>query len=817
MKTTSNNVELQKYYLLLKACKMSGGDIVLYQKLHLSNAQLIQVLKGLEKHLDVSYYLDPKFTAMQMSILRKGLKEGLDLKVWLQKGFDWMQLEEIYLGYKNNLPIEDYCILDYNSAQMKQIRLGLMKQLDVSVYLSPKFSANEMNEIRKGLEKGLDVSKYATPKYDSIMMREIRRALQDDFDYEPYLKKGCNSKILRQLRKSKSWGYDILPYVEGGYSADQIEQIGMCFQQNIDIKPYINPKIDFRQIREIRLGFEAGVAVDLYKDTKFNWEQMEQIRLGLEAGLDVNIYANPSFSAYIMKSSREKLLFAKESAKEKNAASLSELEIKASIQLEQEAEQVKGNSFAQTKSKKLPKENTVSIDSQGMEATLFVLPPTPEEPYTVEKLVSLLSSSNVKQGVNLSALEAIINNETYNEYVTVARGKESMDGKDGFYTYHFNTSKIDNTPAILPDGSVDYFNKKSYEFVKEGQLLAEYTPATVGEYGFTVTGKLLMPKRGKDLPAIKGKGHRYDEEKKAYYATLSGQIEFENNKITIVNCLSISKDVDYSVGNIDFDGNVEINGNVIPNMSIRASGYVKINGYVDSASIYAGGDVILSKGVQGGDVSTIESGGNITAPFFESTTINCKGTLNADHILNCDITSDNAVILSGKRGLILGGVTRALRYIDAKTVGNKAELPTAIILGVDTQIIKDFGTVSQEISKLKLELSGLKKNTTIYEEQQQTEHYTYQMLQKTIASKKNVLNQMQKKLDEYNNTIALAANSCLGVQNFIYPGVEILINAEHHKVNDVQENVTYRLRNRQVIMEEYQPVKDTPDEPSKTE
>lgn len=811
MSDTTNNVELQKYYLLLKACKMSGGDIILYQKLHLSNAQLIQVLKGLEKHLDVSYYLDPKFSAMQMSILRKGLKEGLDLKVWLRKGFDWPQLEEIYLGYKNHLPIEDYCTLDYNSAQMKQIRLGLMSQLNVSAYLSPKFSANEMCEIRKGLEKGLDVSKYANTNYDSIMMREIRRSLQDEFDYEPYLKRGCNSKILRQLRKSKSWGYDILPYVDGGYNADQIEQIGMCLQQNIDIKPYVNPKIDFRQIREIRLGFEAGINAKTYADTKFNWEQMEQIRLGMEADVDVNIYANPAFSPYIMKSSREKLLFAKESAKEKNTASLSELEIKASIQLEQQAEHTdpsKNTTATRNKPQKLPKETTVSVDPQGMEASIFVLPPT-EEPYTVEKLVSLLSSSNVKQGVNLSALEALINNETYNEYVIVARGKPAIDGQDGFYTYHFNTNKIDNTPSILPDGSVDYFNKKTYEFVKEGQLLAEYTPATVGEYGFTVTGKLLMPKRGKDLPTIKGKGHRYDDEKKAYYANLNGQIEYENNKITIVNCLSINKDLDYSVGNIDFDGNVEINGNVIPNMSIRATGYVKINGYVDSASIYAGGDVILNKGVQGGDVSTVESGGNITAPFFESTTIKCKGNLTADHILNCDVTSDNAVILSGKRGLILGGITRALRYIDAKTVGNKAELPTTIVLGVDTQIIKAYGSVSQDISKIKLELSSLKKNATIFEEQQQTEHYTYQMIQKTMSSKNNELNQKQKELEEYNNTIALATNATLGVQNFIYPGAEILINAEHHKVNDIQENVIYRLRNRQIIMEDYEQVNET--------
>ena len=158
--------------------------------------------------------------------------------------------------------------------------------------------------------------------------------------------------------------------------------------------------------------------------------------------------------------------------------------------------------------------------------------------------------------------------------------------------------------------------------------------------------------------------------------------------------------------NINFDGNVEIMGNIIPNMVVRATGYVKVNGYVESASIYAGDDVVLAKGIQGGGISYIEAGGDVLAPFFESTTIKCNGSLRSNHILNCDVTANDSVLLSGKRGLILGGTTRALRYIDATTVGNKAELPTKLILGVDSEIIKEYGETIQSISKVKLEISA---------------------------------------------------------------------------------------------------------------
>ena len=801
-KNQNNNIEEQKYRMILKACKMAGGDIKLYQQLKFSIPQLLEILKGLENKVDVNYYLDPNLNAEQMAILRKGLKGGLSLKVWLQQGFDWQQLEQIYLGFKADLPIERFGLLEYNGEQMEQIRLGLLQHLDTSCYESPDFSSREMLEIRKGLQKGLDVSKYAKKEYDSIMMREIRRALQDNFEIDKYLEKGYNSKVLRQLRKSKEWGYDILPFVSKGYDADQIEQIGMCLQQHIDITPYLTLHTNHKQLREIRLGFESGVDVSVYGDNKFSAEQMEQIRLGLEERIEVSVYANVSISPDIMKSTREKLLFAKESANfVTDMLALSETEIQASLNAEVETEQV---SLEDAISENMMPhcKTTVAVASDGMSATLNLAPPE-DTPYTMEQLVTLLSEQNIRQGLNLSSLQMMLKKELYGEDVVIARGKEAVNGANGFFTYHFKPEKPDNKPTILPDGSVDYFNNSVYEYTTEGSLLAEYTPATPGEYGYTVTGKLMIPKRGKDLPPLRGKGIRISEDKKSYYATLSGQIDFEDNKLNIINCLSINKDVDLSVGNINFDGNVEIMGNVIPNMTIHATGYVKVNGYVEAASIYAGGDVVLAKGIQGGGVSYIESGGDVYAPFYESTTIKCEGSLNGNHVLNCDITCNDRILLSGKRGLILGGTTRALRYIDAKTVGNKAELPTKLILGVDTEVVKKYGEIMQDISKIKLELSALKKNMVIYEEQSQTEHHTYKMLQKAVEIKNEELKKQTEELQKANTTIEIASGAFAGFFSHVYPGTTISINTETHIVKEEQKQVTYRLRDRKIIMEEY--------------
>ena len=92
-------VEKQKYQMLLKACKSFGGDIALYQKLKFNIPQLVQILKGLESKLDVSYYLDPKISAPHMEILRKGLAQGISLKMWLDQGFTETQIKEAFIDH----------------------------------------------------------------------------------------------------------------------------------------------------------------------------------------------------------------------------------------------------------------------------------------------------------------------------------------------------------------------------------------------------------------------------------------------------------------------------------------------------------------------------------------------------------------------------------------------------------------------------------------------------------------------------------------------------------------------------------------------
>ena len=72
------------------------------------------------------------------------------------------------------------------------------------------------------------------------------------------------------------------------------------------------------------------------------------------------------------------------------------------------------------------------------------------------------------------------------------------------------------------------------------------------------------------------------------------------------------------------------NSNLLP---VNAKGDVSVEGVVEAANIYAGGQIILKRGVQGGSKGYLEAGTNVIAKFIESATVKCGGYLTNNRFL----------------------------------------------------------------------------------------------------------------------------------------------------------------------------------------
>lgn len=439
---------------------------------------------------------------------------------------------------------------------------------------------------------------------------------------------------------------------------------------------------------------------------------------------------------------------------------------------------------------------SVRISEDFMTAYVRLEPPPYGEVIKEVDVRRALSAAGVKQGILQEAIDKMLSGKRYYQETEVALGKAAVDGADGEYILMVPTEPPQK-PMELPDGTVDYTNMELFIPVDKGQLLARYEPATTGMFGFSVTGQLIVPKKGKDLPKLKGKGFDYQDEKREYYASFDGRVEYRYGEMEVSRVFTVNSNLDMTVGNIHFSGDVEVNGDVAQGMKIEAGGTVVISGHVSSAYILAGQDIVLKGGMQGDNIGKISAAGNITGKFVEAVTVECGGNFTANYILNCKLSVKGSVEISGKKGVIIGGTTSAVYGIKAAEIGNQAFLPTVLIAGVGEEFNLNLLNLKKKLKKTDDELSLLTKGKLQIEEAapavQQKNKEMYEKVLQAISLKQAEREELLEKDRALSQLIAETQKVKIISSGSVYPGVRVNISAQTYLVKETFRNVSFKI------------------------
>ena len=347
------------------------------------------------------------------------------------------------------------------------------------------------------------------------------------------------------------------------------------------------------------------------------------------------------------------------------------------------------------------------VEKDGMEAWLYLPPPDEGQVYTKDELITYLQRNGVTQGYHSSNLSGMIKKKVYEREILVAKGKEVQKGEDGWFEYLFTPEEY-AVPKIREDGTVDYTSMSALHNVHSGEKVAVYHHAKPGADGYTVRGVEVKSKPPKELPPLRGKGvERIGDE---YFAQTDGKIEAKNGKIDIQKVHELAGDVTLIVGRVEFFGDVVINGNVENGVVIRAGRNIEIHGTSGSATLIAGGDVIISRGIQGG--GRIVAKGSVFADFIENTTVQAGGTVLSNTILNANVSADDKVITTGKKGAVIGGYVHGFKGIEAMTAGSDAEVKTVLHSGYEIQSYERLLEIRRREGEIKEKLSELVDNMT---------------------------------------------------------------------------------------------------------
>ncbi len=366
------------------------------------------------------------------------------------------------------------------------------------------------------------------------------------------------------------------------------------------------------------------------------------------------------------------------------------------------------------------------IEEDSMRAWLYLMPPESGDiKYSKQEIKDYLKRSGIVFGYHESNISAMANKGVYCREIVVAEGRQPEEGEDGYFEYTFDAEV--KGPQIMEDGTVDYTAVNKIVNVRVGDKLATYRPARQGFDGSDILGNLIKVAVAKELPILRGAGISRRDTEDIYYAEKEGKVELRDGKLDIKSTHEIFGDVDLTIGKVEFFGDIVINGNVLSGVLVRAGRNIEIRGSVEAASLFAGGDIIMQRGIQGQQRAKVSARGSVFAKFIEQTIVTAGVDVVADSIMNSRIVAEGMVKLSGKRGIIVGGYTHGLLGIDTVTVGNDAETRTVVHAGCEADMFdkgmelkKREVQVRRNIDELRETLEEIEKKTAIYGDKVQT-------------------------------------------------------------------------------------------------
>ena len=372
---------------------------------------------------------------------------------------------------------------------------------------------------------------------------------------------------------------------------------------------------------------------------------------------------------------------------------------------------------------------TLQIElSRGEEkAYLNIIPPMEEdEPLTLEFIIRELKEKNILQGIKNKTIEKMIAEKIYYEPLIIASGKETVQGRDGFPELLFLPEKL--RPA--PGTKVNLREVPVLQKVQEGQELIRIETATMGEDGYTITGKLISSTPGKQYRIRPGRNTRYNPEGTHIIATKSGVVCINNDNISVEKLKVIEK-VDASTGHVRFDGIVSIRGNVSDRCSVEAV-RIDIGGSVGKARLRSIGEIRVSQGLKG---TVVQCGSTLLANNMTDTQASVGNhALIDEFVVNSKIYCGSTLEILSANGYVSGGVLQA---------GNLIRLPNVGAPGTD-EPNEDGEFPEKELPQTILDVGISLKNRKQFNELEKLAQESLHFLQDDLEQISTILEELQK-------------------------------------------------------------------------
>lgn len=435
----------------------------------------------------------------------------------------------------------------------------------------------------------------------------------------------------------------------------------------------------------------------------------------------------------------------------------------------------------------------IIFDRNLLKAYLEIVPPSGEGiPCTMEMVKQALAEKKVSYGIIEDAIKEALEEKNWGLKILVAEGKAPVNGEDAKIFYKFPLPSERIGPKIDEKGNADYHDLGLIYNVKMGQLLVEKISAGDGTGGITVLGTEIPAKKGRDLRLPRGSNTVMDEDELNLYSTIDGHVTITDNKVTVNPVLTITGDIDFSTGDIDFAGNVCISGSVNSGFKVKSGGDIEIRGFIEGAEVIAGGSIMVRGGITGCLKTLIKAGNSIYAHFVENSRLDAgRDVIIREAIMQSYIKAGISVKVGNRKALIVGGIIQAGREVEAKIIGSQLATQTVIEVGVNPYFRDEYQKLNQAINEKKKVLDSLNHNLQVFQRRGISPENLSEKKRMGLIKMLDRIKSLRKELEQITERKLFLENEFQKVQmakirvlKVVYPGVRISIGQSNYIVND---------------------------------
>ena len=425
----------------------------------------------------------------------------------------------------------------------------------------------------------------------------------------------------------------------------------------------------------------------------------------------------------------------------------------------------------------------LNVSADGMVAIVrFIAPTQGGKRLTYDDFLHDLRLRDIKYGVQEQALrEHFASETTYCTDILAAKGTDAVQGTDARIEYCFNTDSH-KKPAQREDGSVDYFHLTTINHCKQADVLARIIPETPGTPGSDVYGHEIKPRELKRETLKFGRNIQLSEDRNSITSLVDGHVSLVDDKVFVSDVYQV-ENVDVSTGNIEYDGSVEVTGYVAANFEVKAGGNVIINGLVEGAKIFAGGNIIIAKGMNGMNKGYLKAGGDIVVKFLENTRVATGGSVDAEAILHSKVSAGTEVRVDGRKGIIVGGYVQAANRVTAKVIGASMGASTILEVGVNPLIKTQYNRMQKAIAddtktvkNAQVILETFKEKLAKGVQYNESQLKYLKSVTALVEEKNRQIEQMNTRMERFRALMETQKNAEVIVNDQIYPGTTIIIS-----------------------------------------